>query len=117
MFDKPTERRDFLKLTGAGIAGTALGTPAPAQAASAKTRSTAAIGDTFDVRAYGATGDGKTLDTPAINKAIAAVAAGGGGMVRFPAGSYLCYSIHLKSHITLFLDPGATIVAADTPAG
>jgi polygalacturonase len=116
MFDKPTERRDFLKLTGAGIAGTALGTPAPAQAASAKTRSTPAIGDTFDVRAYGATGDGKTLDTPAINKAIAAVAAGGGGMVRFPAGSYLCYSIHLKSHITLFLDPGATIVAADAPA-
>ena len=40
----------------------------------------------------------------------------GGGIVRFPAGSYLCYSIHLKSHITLFLDPGATIVAADTPA-
>jgi polygalacturonase len=116
MFDKPTERRDFLKLTGAGIAGTALGTPAPAQAASAKTRSTPAIGDRFDVRAYGATGDGKTLDTPAINKAIAAVAAGGGGMVRFPAGSYLCYSIHLKSHITLFLDPGATIVAADAPA-
>ncbi len=34
----------------------------------------------------------------------------------FPAGNYLCYSIHLKSHVTLFLDPGATIVAADAPA-
>jgi polygalacturonase len=116
MFDKPTERRDFLKLTGAGIAGTALGTAAPAQAASAKTKSNPAIGDTFDVRTYGAAGNGKTLDTPAINKAIDAAAAGGGGIVRFPAGSYLCYSIHLKSHITLFLDPGAIIVAADTPA-
>jgi polygalacturonase len=115
MFVKPTKRRDFLKLTGAGIAGTALGTAGPAQAASAKTKSTPAIGGTFDVRTYGATGDGQTLDTPAINKAIDAAAAGGGGMVRFPAGSYLCYSIHLKSHITLFLDPGATIVAADSP--
>ena len=56
------------------------------------------------------------MDTPAINKAIEGAAAAGGGIVRFPAGSYLCYSIHLKSHITLFLDPGATIVAADTPA-
>ena len=54
-------------------------------------------------------GDGKTLDTAAINKAIDAAAAAGGGIVRFPAGNYLCYSIHLKSHITLYLDPGATI--------
>ncbi len=35
--------------------------------------------------------------------------------MRFPAGNYLCYSIHLKSHITLLLDAGATIVAADAP--
>ena len=58
----------------------------------------------------------KALDTPAINKTIDAASAAGGGIVRFPAGTYLCYSIHLKSHITLFLDPGATIVAADTAA-
>ena len=83
---------------------------------SAKTRTDSATRGTLDVRAFGATGDGKTLDTPAINKAIDAAAAAGGGIVRFPAGSYLCYSIHLKSHITLFLDPGATIVAADAPA-
>ena len=79
--------------------------------------STPVTGATFDVRTYGAAGDGKTLDTAAINKTIDAVAAGGGGIVRFPAGSYLCHSIHLKSHITLVLDPGATIVAADAPAG
>jgi polygalacturonase len=124
MFVKPTERRDFLKLSGAGIAelgiaGSALANTPSAEAASAKTktRSNPAPGDTFNVRTYGATGDGKTLDTPAINQTIDAAAAAGGGIVRFPAGSYLCYSIHLKSHITLFLDPGATIVAADTPAG
>jgi polygalacturonase len=69
----------------------------------------------FDVRSFGATGDGKTLDTDAVNRAIAAAAAAGGGVVRFPAGSYLCFSIHMKSFIILYLDPGATIIAADSP--
>src|SRR5215468_3584979 len=67
----------------------------------------------YDVRAFGAKGDGKTVDTTAINKAIDAAAAAGGGTVRFPAGSYLSFSIHLKSNITLYLDQGTTIVAAD----
>src|ERR1700681_2660845 len=115
MVARSTERRDFLKLTGAGIAGSALGTPATAHASAAAAKTNSACPEILDVRAFGANGDGKTLDTPAINKAIDAAADGGGGMVRFPAGSYLCYSIHLKSHITLFLDPGATIVAADSP--
>src|SRR6266404_2157197 len=116
MLVKPTERRDFLKLTGAGIAGSALATAATVQAAPAKAKTNPATGNSLDVRTFGATGDGTTLDTPAINKAIDAAGAAGGGIVRFPAGSYLCYSIHLKSHITLYLDPGATILAADAPA-
>ena len=69
----------------------------------------------FNVRTYGATGDGKTLDTPAVNRAIDAAAAAGGGIVLFPAGSYLCFSIHLKSQVHLFLSQGSTIVAADSP--
>jgi polygalacturonase len=121
MLAKATERRQFLKLTGAGIAGSALGAaitvqPAVAKSAVAKSEIDSAAHGTLDVRAFGASGDGKTLDTPAINKAIDAAAAAGGGVVRFPAGNYLCYSIHLKSHITLLLDAGATIVAADAPA-
>lgn len=67
----------------------------------------------YDVRAFGARGDGKTLDTASINKAIDAAAAAGGGTVRFPAGTYLSFSIHLKSNIALYLDQGATILAAD----
>ncbi len=67
----------------------------------------------FDVRAHGATGDGKTIDTVAINAAIDAAAANGGGTVFFPAGDYLSYSIRLKSHVALYLDMGATIVAAE----
>jgi polygalacturonase len=67
----------------------------------------------YDVRAFGAKGNGRTVDTLAINKAIDAAATGGGGTVHFPAGSYLSFSIHLKSNIALYLDHGATIVAAD----
>jgi polygalacturonase len=67
----------------------------------------------FDVRAFGAKGDGKTLDSPAINKAIDAAASEGGGTVHFPAGTYRSFSIHLKSNVALHLDQGATILAAD----
>lgn len=69
----------------------------------------------YDVKTYGATGNGKTLDTPAINKAIDAASAAGGGTVYFPAGTYASFSIHLKSNIALFLDQGATLLAADSP--
>jgi polygalacturonase len=72
---------------------------------------------TFDVRAFGAKGDGRALDTDAINKAIAAAHSAGGGTVRVPAGRYLSTSIHLQSNVGLFLDHGATIVAADATQG
>lgn len=67
----------------------------------------------YNVKTFGATADGKTIDTPAINKAIDTAAAAGGGTVYFPAGNYLSVSIHLKSNIALYLDQGATIVAAN----
>jgi polygalacturonase len=76
-------------------------------------RSAAGRSATYDVKAFGARGDGKTLDTPAVNKAIEAAALAGGGTVYFPAGTYLCFSIRLKSNIGLYLDHGATILAAD----
>jgi polygalacturonase len=71
----------------------------------------------YDVRAFGAKGDGKTLDTRAINQAIEAAAAAGGGTVDFPAGTYLSVSIRLRSNITLQLNQGATILAADPSPG
>jgi polygalacturonase len=113
----PTEsnvRRDFLRLAGAGITGAALTVKADQDAARPAVISAAAA--SFDVRTSGATGDGKTLDTAAINKTIDRAAAAGGGTVFFPAGNYLSYSIHLKSNVALHLDAGATIVAADPPA-
>jgi polygalacturonase len=108
MFTEDVARRNFLKMTGAGIVG--LG--APASLAGAEGNHAPAAAGHYDVRVFGAKGDGKTLDTPAVNKAIEVAAAAGGGIVRFSAGAYLCYSVHLKSNIVLLLDPGATIVAA-----
>src|SRR5262249_60245508 len=68
----------------------------------------------YNVNSFGAAADGKPLDPAAINKTIDAAAAAGGGTVYFPAGNYLSVSIHLKSNIALYLDHGATIVAANT---
>jgi len=75
----------------------------------------AAAAASLDVQSRGAKGDGKTLDTPAINQAISAAASSGGGMVYFPPGNYLCHSIHLQSNVTLRLGEGATIVASESP--
>jgi polygalacturonase len=69
----------------------------------------------FDIRQFGAKGDGVTIDSPAINKAIDAAAANGGGVVHVPAGTYACYTIRLKSFVELRLGNGATILAAPTP--
>ncbi len=110
MSNEVNPRRNFLQLAGAAVSGAAF-------SATAQVRSGApgAIGS-FDVRVFGAQGDGKAIDTPAINKAIDAAAAAGGGTVYFPAGHYASYSIHLKSNVGLYLDQGAVIVAADPPA-
>jgi polygalacturonase len=70
----------------------------------------------YDVKAYGAKGDGVSLDTKAINDAIDAAVNAGGGTVYFPAGTYLSYSIRLKSHISVFLDAGSILLAADSAA-
>lgn len=72
-------------------------------------------GDLFNIKKYGAKGDGKTLDTRSINAAIEAAAETGGGTVFFPAGTYLSGSIHLKSHITLYLGQGCILEASGNP--
>lgn len=75
---------------------------------------------TCNPRDFGAKGDGATKDTAAIQKAIDACAAKGGGTVHLTAGAYLSAPIVLKSNITLDLDKGATLLGspdhADYPA-
>jgi len=65
---------------------------------------------TYNVRHYGASGGGATLDTAAINHAVAACAEAGGGQVLLPAGRYLSGTVHLRSRVTLFLAAGAVLV-------
>jgi polygalacturonase len=69
----------------------------------------------FDVRQFGALGDGKVLDTTAIQKALDECGKTGGGTVRLPAGTYLSQPISLHSKTTLLLDRGATLKATDDP--
>ncbi len=64
-----------------------------------------------DIRTFGAVGDGKHIDSPAINAAIQAAAQQGETVV-IPAGTWLCYSIRLQSGITLRLEKGAVLKAA-----
>jgi hypothetical protein len=106
-------RREMLKFGGIGLA-TSIAT-LPAFATEKRSSGISGTPHLFDIRTYGAVGDGKTVDTPAINKAIEAAAAAGGGTVLFPAGTWLCFSIHLKSHVALYLGQGSTILAADSP--
>jgi polygalacturonase len=94
----------FRLLAGLLTIGIACGAVARANAAAARI---------FDVRAHGAAGDGRTIDSDAINQTILAASATGGGTVLFPPGTYLSASIRLKSNITLLLEAGATIEAID----
>jgi len=70
----------------------------------------------FDVRQFGAKGDGKTLDTAAIQKALDECGDAGGGIVRFPAGTYLSQPIFLHSRTTFHLEAGAVLQATDKRA-
>jgi polygalacturonase len=104
-------RREFLRLTTAGLAAVSasIGSAYRTLAYEAEGRAV------FNVRSFGAIADGKTIDSPSINRTIAAAAASGGGTVQFPRGLYASYSIRLESSVTLHLEPGAIILAA--PAG
>jgi len=70
----------------------------------------------FDVRQFGAKGDGKTLDSIAIQKALDECGKSGGGTVRFSSGTYLSQPIFLRSKTTVQLDAGAKLLATDEPA-
>ncbi|MEY9934793.1 polygalacturonase [Catenulispora sp. GP43] len=92
--------------------------PSASASASASTTTSASTTHSalpvFNVKSYGASGNGTHNDTPAINKAIAAAnAASGGGIVEVPSGTFLsANSIHMLSNVTLQLDAGSTILGS-----
>ncbi len=69
-------------------------------------------GGPFDVKDFGARGDGIAKDTAALQKAIDAAGGAGGGVVWVPAGRYLSGTVRLKSNVTLHLAPGSVILAS-----
>ena len=73
---------------------------------------TASANPIFNVRDFGAKGDGQHIDSPAINAAIEQAAKEGGGTIVLTEGVYPCYSVHLKSNTTLRLEKGAVLKAA-----
>src|SRR5262245_50843846 len=89
---------------GRGGSGGRGGGRPPAVPLRPTTQAAIRAGTIHNVTLYGAKGDGVTIDSDAINAAIDAAAANGGGTVYFPAGVYASYSIRLKSNITLHLD-------------
>lgn len=70
----------------------------------------------LSARDYGATGNGATLDTSAIQAAMDAAARVGGGTVFVPAGQYVTGSLFLRDHVTLHLDAGAVLLGSENPA-
>lgn len=110
MRSKKLGRRSFL--ARAGFAGGALAAlPGISLAGESGDKTPKLV---YDVTAFGAKGDGRAIDSPAIDRAIEAAASAGGGTVYVRAGNYLCYSIHLRSKVAIYLDQGAAIIAADT---
>ncbi len=88
----------------AGIAALSLpGLSRPASAPSSQV---------FDVRRFGATGDGKTKDTASIQKAIDSAFKAGGGVVYLPPGTYLSGGIELKTDVTFHIEAGATLLGS-----
>jgi len=65
-----------------------------------------------DVRDFGAVGDGKTLCTTAIQRAVDAHAAKGGGTVRLAGGRWLTGTVYLSSNVTILLDKGCTLLGS-----
>jgi polygalacturonase len=84
----------------------------PAALGSAAAAQPEAPGGSFDVRERGAKGNGRDLDTAALQRTIDACHAAGGGTVRVPAGTYLTKPVGLRSFVTLHLEAGATILGS-----
>jgi len=66
----------------------------------------------IEAREAGVIGDGTTLNTDTIQKAIDGCSATGGGVIRFPAGRYLTGTIRIKSNVTLRLEKDATLLGS-----
>src|ERR1035438_1020295 len=100
------DRRRFLSAAALGLAPVKLITPQSLDQPLSPGRSL------FDVRRHGAKGDGISKDTAAIQTAIDACTAAGGGVVYLPPGRYLSGTVVLKDNVTFLLEAGATLLGS-----
>ena len=113
MDDTGFSRRQALGRLGLMAAGAAAVTPFGGSAGEANP---AVGGMAYNVRDFKAAGDGRVKDTGAIQKAIDAASAAGGGTVFVPNGVYLCGTIQLRDNVTLHLAEGATLLGSTQEA-
>ena len=105
-------RKDFLFRSGAVVLPLSLAGAGAALAAEPIQNSHPPSGlPHFNVQEHGASGDGKKKDTKSIQSAIDA-AGKNGGVVYFPPGKYLSGTLRLKSHVTVYLDAGASLLSS-----
>src|SRR4051812_19999613 len=102
-------RRRFMSAVAASAT---LGSPLPLLAADRSAGGGAGAMPMFDVRRFGAVGDGRTMATAAIQKAIDAAGKAGGGFVLVPPGRYLSGALFLRSNVRVYVTAGATLVAS-----
>ncbi len=99
------DRRKFFGRFGSGLAGGSAAVLMPEKATAHP-----ALTDTiYNVREFGAIGNGVVLDTDAIQQAIDTCADNGGGTVYLSGGTFLSGTIFLKSNVTLYLESGAVL--------
>jgi polygalacturonase len=99
-------RRQLVRGLAAGGVGLASGWGWPTSARAA------AAGGVYDVTRFGARGDGKTLNTKAIQRAIDTCNKAGGGTVLVPPGNFLTGALFLRSHLRLEISSGATLLGS-----
>ena len=116
MPDPNVSRREWLERVSLPALGVSLGgalAAAPAAAAGQATPASVLNGArVYNIRDYGARGDGKTIDTPALQSAIDACTRDGGGTVLVPAGTFHIGTTELKSNVTLHLAAAATLLGS-----
>jgi polygalacturonase len=100
-------RRNFLKLTGMGGIGFAGSTVISGCAAVDNSKTC-----TYNIKNYGAIGDGKTLNSKPIQNAIDKCSADGGGQVYVPPGTFLTGSVYLRTNVLLYLENGSVLLGS-----
>ena len=108
----PFDRRTFLQRSSLAAGALTGGVGADRASDNSQDTGGGAAFPVYNGKAFGAHGDGRALDTGALQHAIDAAAAAGGGVAYVPPGTYLTGTLQIRSRVTLYLEAGATLAAS-----